>query len=107
MTHADLPVCWKLKEKTINFPGKKTSLQTALSRLWLLVCELQDKVLGYSLLSIAVGEAHILNISVDLRAETRYSRKMVEHLIEVPEAGQKQFFRSQAHDAAAIALMKT
>ena len=50
-------------------------------------------VVGYSLLSIAVGEAHILNISVDPAEQKQgIGRKMLEHLIEHARGRAKTIF---------------
>lgn len=107
MTHADLPKVLEIERKNYQFPWEEdifTDCFKAGYSCW--VCELQDKVLAYSLLSIAVGEAHILNISVDpVEQKQGIGRKMVEHLIEVARGrAETVFLEVRPTNTAAIAL---
>lgn len=48
------------------------------------VCEDVDRILGYSIISIALGEAHILNISVAPEEQGQgIGRRMLTHLVDV------------------------
>ena len=107
MTHADLPTVLDIERKNYQFPWEEdifTDCFKAGYSCW--VCELQDKVLGYSLLSIAVGEAHILNISVDPAEQKQgIGRKMLQHLIEVARGrAETVFLEVRPTNTAAIAL---
>ena len=107
MTHADLPSVMVIERKNYQFPWEEDIFADCFKAgysCW--VCELQDKVLGYSLLSIAVGEAHILNISVDPSEQKQgVGRKMLEHLIEVARGrAETVFLEVRLTNAAAIAL---
>lgn len=107
MTHADLPSVMVIERKNYQFPWEEDIFADCFKAgysCW--VCELQDKVLGYSLLSIAVGEAHILNISVDPAEQKQgVGRKMLEHLIEVARGrAETVFLEVRLTNAAAIAL---
>jgi ribosomal-protein-alanine N-acetyltransferase len=83
MTYADLPAVMDIERKNYDFPwGEDIFIDCfkAGYRCW--VSEAQDKVLGYCLMSVAVGEAHILNISVDPSEQGQgVGRKMMESLI--------------------------
>jgi len=84
MTHADLPAVMVIERKNYPFPWGEdifTDCFKAGYSCW--VCESQGKVVGYSLLSLAVGEAHILNISVDPDEQGQgIGRKMMENAID-------------------------
>ncbi|MDD5461760.1 MAG: ribosomal protein S18-alanine N-acetyltransferase [Methylococcales bacterium] len=107
MTHADLHTVLEIERKNYQFPWEEdifTDCFKAGYSCW--VCEFQGKVLGYSLLSIAVGEAHILNISVDPAEQKQgVGRKMLEHLIEVARGrAETVFLEVRPTNTAAIAL---
>ena len=107
MTHADLPTVMAIEQKNYLFPWEEdifTDCFKAGYSCW--VCEFDNKVLGYSLLSIAVGEAHILNISVDPAEQKQgIGRKMLENLIEVARGrAETVFLEVRPTNTVAIAL---
>ena len=107
MTHADLPTVMAIEQKNYLFPWEEdifTDCFKAGYSCW--VCEFDNKVLGYSLLSIAVGEAHILNISVDPAEQKQgIGRKMLENLIEVAKGrAETVFLEVRPTNTVAIAL---
>lgn len=107
MTAADLPEVLAIERKNYPFPWEEDVFKDCFKAgysCW--VCEELDKVLGYSLLSIAVGEAHILNISVDPAAQKQgIGRKMLKHLIEVARGrAETVFLEVRPTNTAAIAL---
>lgn len=65
--------------------------------------------MGYSLLSIAVGEAHILNISVDPNEQKQgIGRKMLENLIAVAKGrAETVFLEVRPTNTVAIALYES
>lgn len=84
MTHADLPHVMHIELQNYPFPWSEdifTDCFKAGYDCW--VCDEQGTILGYCLVSVAVGEAHILNISVDPAEQKQgIGRKMLEHIIE-------------------------
>jgi ribosomal-protein-alanine N-acetyltransferase len=107
MTEDDLPSVLAIERKNYSFPWEEdifTDCFTAGYSCW--VCEYNDVVLGYSLLSIAVGEAHILNISVDPNEQQQgIGRKMLENLIEVARGRVETIFLEvRPSNTAAIGL---
>jgi ribosomal-protein-alanine acetyltransferase len=71
------------------------------------VCEEVDRILGYSIVSIAVGEAHILNISVAPEEQGQgIGRKMLTHLIDVARSHKTEtvFLEVRPSNTGAIAL---
>jgi len=86
MDHADLPSVLQIEQSNYEFPWSegifKDCFRTMSYTNW--VCEAPDDLIaGYCIISIAVGEAHIMNVSVSPRFQRKgVGRKMLEHLIE-------------------------
>jgi len=107
MTVSDLPEVLAIERKNYQFPWEEDIFKDCFKAgysCW--VCEELDKVLGYSLISIAVGEAHILNISVDpVEQKQGIGRKMLENLIEVARGkAETIFLEVRPSNIGAIAL---
>ena len=107
MTTADLPQVLIIEKKNYPFPWEEDIFEDCLKMgysCW--VCEEMDKVLGYCLLSIAVGEAHILNISVDPAEQKQgIGRKMLQHLIDTARGrAETVFLEVRPSNPVAIAL---
>jgi ribosomal-protein-alanine N-acetyltransferase len=107
MTHADLPAVMDIEIKNYAFPWSEDIFRDCFKagyRCW--VCEAHGKVLGYSLLSLAVGEAHILNISVDPAEQGQgIGRKMMENAINYARGrAETVFLEVRPSNTAAIAL---
>jgi [ribosomal protein S18]-alanine N-acetyltransferase len=107
MTHADLKHVLEIERKNYQFPWEEdifTDCFKAGYSCW--VCEYNDRILGYSLLSVAVGEAHILNISVDPSEQKQgIGRKMLEHLIDFSRGrAETIFLEVRPSNTHAIAL---
>lgn len=109
MTIADLPEVLAIERKNYQFPWEEDIFKDCFKAgysCW--VCEELDKVLGYGLLSIAVGEAHILNISVDPAEQNQgIGRKLLENLIAVATGrAETMFLEVRPSNTVAIALYK-
>ncbi|MDD1608054.1 MAG: ribosomal protein S18-alanine N-acetyltransferase [Methylococcaceae bacterium] len=107
MTNADLTAVMDIELKNYAFPWSEDIFRDCFKagyRCW--VCEAQGKVLGYSLLSLAVGEAHILNISVDPAEQKQgIGRKMMENAIDYARGrAETVFLEVRPSNTAAIAL---
>ncbi len=110
MTVSDLPEVLAIEQQNYLFPWEEDIFKDCFKAgysCW--VCEEQDKVLGYSLLTMAIGEAHILNISVDPAEQNQgIGRKMLEHLIEVARGkADTIFLEVRPSNTIAIALYQT
>ncbi len=94
MNESDLPEVLAIERQNYPFPWEQdifTDCFKAGYSCW--VCEEEDKVLGYCLMSIAVGEAHVLNISVDPAEQKQgIGRKMLEHLLSVAKGRAETVF---------------
>ncbi len=107
MTAADLPQVLAIERQNYQFPWEEDIFKDCFKAgysCW--VCEEQDKVLGYSLVSIAVGEAHILNISVDPKEQGQgIGRKMLNNLLDVAKGrAETVFLEVRPSNVGAIAL---
>ena len=107
MTNADLAAVMVIERKNYDFPWDEDIFKDCFKagyNCW--VCEVQDKVLGYSLLSLAVDEAHILNLSVDPDEQGQgIGRKMMENLIHYAKGrAETVFLEVRPSNTAAIAL---
>ena len=86
----DLPFVLDIEGKNYNYPWTeaifKDCLNAANYSCW--VCTEMDTIVGYSILSIAAGESHIMNVCVDPAVQKQgVGSKLLENMIEV--AGKK------------------
>ena len=107
MTNADLAAVMAIETANYEFPWSEDIFRDCFKagyRCW--VCEAQDKILGYSLLSLAVDEAHILNISVAPDEQGQgIGRKMMENAIDYARGrAETVFLEVRPSNIAAIAL---
>ncbi|MCL7421032.1 MAG: ribosomal protein S18-alanine N-acetyltransferase [Methylobacter sp.] len=107
MTLSDLPGVITVERKSYEFPwGEDIFRDCFRARYECWVCEEQDKVLGYCIASIAVGEAHVLNICVDPAEQGQgIGRKLLENLIETARGrAETVFLEVRPSNTVAIAL---
>jgi ribosomal-protein-alanine N-acetyltransferase len=107
MTSADLAAVMTIERKNYDFPWSEDIFKDCFKAgysCW--VCEAQGKVLGYSLMSLAVGEAHILNVSVDPAEQKQgIGRKMMENAIDYARGrAETIFLEVRPSNTHAIAL---
>lgn len=107
MTHADIPFVMVIERKNYPFPWSEDIFIDCFKagyRCW--VCESQGKVVGYCLLSLAVGEAHVLNVSVDPAEQKQgIGRKMMENAIDYARGrAETVFLEVRPSNIHAIAL---
>ncbi len=111
MRKTDFARVLEIEAKNYRFPWSQETFKDCFAALsytcW--VCEEGDKVVGYGILSIAAGEAHILNISVAPEAQgLGVGRKMMEHLIEIArKKAQTLFLEVRVSNTKAQALYES
>ena len=73
------------------------------------VCELSGEVLGYAIMSMAVGEAHLLNLCVSPQEQKQgIGRKLLEHVIAIAKThADTMFLEVRPTNAAAIILYES
>jgi ribosomal-protein-alanine N-acetyltransferase len=107
MTTSDLPSVAAIEKKGYQFPWSEDIFRDCLkARYDCWVCEEQDKVLGYCIVSIAVGEAHVLNLCVDPAEQGQgIGRRLLENLIESARGRvETVFLEVRPSNTVAIAL---
>lgn len=107
MTYGDLPAVLDIERKNYQFPWDEDIFIDCFKvgyGCW--VCEENGKILGYSILTLGVGEAHVLNISVAPNEQGQgIGRKMMENLIEVAKGeAETMFLEVRPSNPGAIAL---
>jgi [ribosomal protein S18]-alanine N-acetyltransferase len=107
MTYADLTTVLEIERKNYPFPWDEDIFIDCFKvgyGCW--VCEENGKILGYSILTLGVGEAHVLNISVDPDEQGQgIGRKMMENLIEIAKGeAETMFLEVRPSNPGAIAL---
>ncbi len=109
MTQNDLPAVLAIEQQVYNYPWSENIFRDCFKigySCW--VCEdSQEGVIGYGILSIAAGEAHIMNICLSPKVHGQgYGRRMMEKLIEVSQEKRalSMFLEVRPSNTAAIAL---
>ena len=83
MTHDDLSMVSDIERRSYEFPWSHGVFRDCLLAGYQnIVLVREEKVAGYAVLSVAAGEAHILNICVDLAFRARgYGEKLLDELL--------------------------
>lgn len=109
MDHADLETILKIEEQNYEFPWPEgiflDCFRTPTYTNWVIESS-EDEVIGYSIISVAAFEAHVMNISISQRYQGQGAgRKMMQHLIEYarPRA-EKIFLEVRPSNSGAIRL---
>ena len=109
MTHTDLSRVMAIETSNYQFPWDEDIFVDCFKAgygCW--VCEENDSVVGYCIMTLGVGEAHILNISVDPNIQKQgIGRKMMESLIEVAkDEAETMYLEVRPSNPGALALYK-
>ena len=104
----DLPFIIEIEAANYNFPWSegifKDCLKSVSYSCW--VCCEQDTIVGYSMVSMAGGEAHIMNICVDPEVQGQgVGSKLLENMIELAtNKAETIFLEVRPSNKVAIAL---
>ena len=107
MTHFDLPAVLAIEKQNYLFPWSRDVFEDCLKAhydCW--VCKESGRILGYCLMTVGAGEAHILNISVDPNQQRKgIGRKMLTHLfVQAKAEAETIFLEVRPSNIAAMAL---
>ncbi len=108
MREEDLPAVLEIEAKNYNFPWSESIFKDCLNSNnysnW--VCEELDVIVGYSLVSMLAGEAHIMNICVDPDVKKQgIGSKLLENMIDrATKKAETIFLEVRPSNEAAIAL---
>lgn len=106
----DLPAVHAIESNGYHFPWNEQlftdCLNAANYSCW--VCELDHIIMGYSVVSMAVGEAHIMNICVspDLQKQGVGSKLLANIIARIGSKADTIFLEVRPSNQAAIALYK-
>ena len=83
MTHEDLSLVSDIERRSYDFPWSHGVFRDCLlAGYQCMVLERDDEVAGYSILSVAAGEAHILNICTDPNYRSMgYGERLLDELL--------------------------
>lgn len=91
MSAAVLPQVLEIEQRGYGFPWSEGIFRDCLKAgysAWVL-CDERDAVIGYALMSMAVGEAHVLNLCIDpTRQRHGLGRLLLMHLLRLARAAQ-------------------
>lgn len=110
MREEDLAAVLEIEAKNYNFPWSESIFKDCLKSNhysnW--VCEELDVIVGYSIVSILAGEAHIMNICVDPDIKKQgVGSKMLENMIDISrKKAETILLEVRPSNEAAIALYK-
>lgn len=108
MSELDLDAVREIEARAYAFPwtrGNFSDSMTAGYSCW--VYEMAGEMIGYGVMMIAAGEAHLLNICIDVPWQARgLGRKLAMHLIEVARGyhADMMFLEVRTSNVAALRL---
>ncbi|NHA14802.1 ribosomal protein S18-alanine N-acetyltransferase [Thioalkalivibrio sp. XN279] len=88
MTEADLEAVWDIEQRAYVYPWSRGIFIDCLRVPYECdVVEQDGRVLGYTIVSMAADEAHLLNLCLDPQAQGQgLGRFMLEHVLETAQA---------------------
>ncbi len=108
MSKDDIPAVVEIEKQVYNYPWTEGIFKDCFIagyKCW--VCEDMENVVAYGILSVAAGEAHIMNICVDPAEQKQgIGRSMVEKMVEAARDRKINsiFLEVRPSNTAAIAL---
>ena len=110
MTHEDLPMVSDIERRSYEFPWSHGVFRDCLlAGYQTIVLVRGDEVAGYGVLSIAAGEAHILNICVDRAHRSHgYGEQLLDEMLYRARTAQVRqiFLEVRPSNETAIALYR-
>ena len=108
MGHADLDAVLEIEGAAYQFPWSRQIFADCLMAGYLSsVLDTGTRVIGYSILSTAAAEAHILNLCIDPDCQRQgYGQQMLDHLLDYADAVgvERIFLEVRPSNDAAIRL---
>jgi ribosomal-protein-alanine N-acetyltransferase len=108
MLHDDVAQVADIERRSYEFPWSHGVFRDCLlAGYHCIVIEREDRAVGYSILSIAAGEAHILNLCVDPKfRQLGYGEGLLEEILERAENAEVRevFLEVRPSNSKAIAL---
>lgn len=88
MTEADLDAVCAIENRVYAFPWTRGNFGDSIRAGYICtVLERATTIIGHAVLTIAAGESHLLNLSIDTPCQRRgYGRALLQYLIDVARA---------------------
>jgi len=110
MCHEDLSLVSDIERRSYDFPWSHGVFRDCLlAGYQCVVLDREDRVAGYAILSIAAGEAHILNLCVDPAHRAHgYGEQLLDEILGRARAAEVQeiFLEVRPSNKTAIALYR-
>jgi ribosomal-protein-alanine N-acetyltransferase len=110
MTHDDVSQVSDIERRSYDFPWSHGVFRDCLlAGYQCIVLERDDRVIGYGILSIAAGEAHILNLCVDpSRRAHGHGERILDEILARARAAEVEeiFLEVRPSNLTAIALYR-
>ncbi|HSM31615.1 MAG TPA: ribosomal protein S18-alanine N-acetyltransferase [Woeseiaceae bacterium] len=110
MTHDDLPMVSDIERRSYEFPWSHGVFRDCLlAGYYCLVLERDGRVAGYGILSVAAGEAHILNLCVDpIYRSHGYGEQLLDAILAQSRASNVReiFLEVRPSNLTALALYR-
>lgn len=110
MVHEDIPQVSDVERRSYEFPWSHGVFRDCLlAGYHCIVIEREERVVGYSILSIAAGEAHILNLCVDPAfRRLGYGERLLNSIVEFArsEGVREMFLEVRPSNEKAIGLYR-
>jgi ribosomal-protein-alanine N-acetyltransferase len=87
MTLQDISTVMKIESSAYAHPWSEGNFRDCLSAGYeMVIIELQQRIIGYGVMSIAAGEAHLLNLCIHPQKQKRgRGRKLLNHLMQLAD----------------------
>ena len=95
MQDSDLDAVYAIEQSAYEFPWAKTIFeQTIKSTKYAIVMEVNQRIIGYGVVSYVVGEAELLNLCIDPTQQGKgQGAALLEHLVDnATESGNKDMY---------------
>ncbi len=110
MGHEDLAAVSDIERRSYDFPWSHGVFRDCLLAGYnCLVLVQEEKTVGYAILSVAAGEAHILNLCIDPRNRSLgYGERLLDEMLAIARAAEvtEIFLEVRPSNAAAIKLYR-
>jgi ribosomal-protein-alanine N-acetyltransferase len=108
MTEGDLEAVAQMESRSYAFPWTQDIFRDCLRVGYCCrVCMLGQRLIGYAIMSVAVGESHLLNICVDPEFQgQRLGRRILERMLNLAKqrGADTAFLEVRPSNRAAVAL---
>jgi len=87
MTAQDLSTVMEIEAAAYVYSWSEGNFRDCLSAGYeMVICDLEQQTIGYGVMSMAAGEAHLLNLCIHPQKQGRgYGRRLLNHLMQIAD----------------------